>query len=102
MQVDRSSGGSVASAGDGIASAGDNGAAAAGSGSGGDDASGDEDSADSAGSAPGETVGGTNVLIDTSRVAAGQQQIDTPVTSGGNSSLWFGEDGLAETPGGDR
>jgi hypothetical protein len=37
-----------------------------------------------------------NVLIDTNAIASSAApQIDTPVTSSGNTSLWIGEDGLS-------
>jgi len=112
LRTTRVAGGSVASggaldAGGGAGGAGDNGVAgadnAASGDSGGDaaaDAAGDDESADSG--APGSSGGGGNGLIDMSRVGAGGQQIDAPVTSGGNSSLWSGEDGLGETPGGNQ
>jgi hypothetical protein len=37
-----------------------------------------------------------NLLIDTNNIGKTQQQIDTPVTSSGNTSLWSGEDGLSD------
>ena len=65
------------------------------------DEGGDEESSESASSGgSGGAVSGANVLVDTSNIGSTGQQIDTPVTSSGNSSLWSGEDGLGETPGG--
>jgi len=64
---------------------------------------GDEDSGEaSAATASGEAVGNPNVLIDTSTVGNSAAQIDTPVISGGNSSLWQGADGVGDTPGGNQ
>lgn len=106
-----SSGGSGSGSSGSDSGSGDSGAAstAAGSGGGADDGAGtgadeggDDDGSneDSGGTgASGNAVGGANVLIDTSRVGAGTQQIDTPITSGGNSSLWSGADGLGDTGG---
>ncbi|WP_255250160.1 hypothetical protein [Rhizorhabdus dicambivorans] len=42
------------------------------------------------------------MLIDTSTVAGAAQQIDTPIISSGNSSLWQGADGVGDTPGGNE
>jgi filamentous hemagglutinin family protein len=64
----------------------------AGGGSGGDD---DEGGGET--EAKGNGGGGAkpNVLIDTNAIASNAgPQIDTPVTSSGNTSLWIGEDGL--------
>ena len=102
----RTAGGSVGSGGsdDGsnVGSASAAASASAGSDEGGDtaDEGGDEDSSeDSGGSgASGGAVGGANVLIDTSRVGPGGQ-IDTPITSAGNSSLWIGADGVGDANG---
>lgn len=119
----RTAGGSVSSASSGSAGGGDSGGGSgSGSGStsnaskssastddsGGDstaDEGGDEEessSEDSGSGASGGAVGGANVLIDTSRVNAGAPQIDTPITSAGNSSLWSGADGLGDGPGGNE
>lgn len=57
------------------------------------------DAEESAAAPSGEAGSG---LIDTRNVGADPSKIDTPVTSSGNSSLWIGEDGLGETPGGDN
>ncbi|KRB79305.1 hypothetical protein ASE00_19515 [Sphingomonas sp. Root710] len=65
---------------------------------GGDDDGSNEESGGSSGGS-GNAVGGANVLIDTSRVGTGPQQIDTPIAGGGNSSLWSGADGLGDTGG---
>jgi hypothetical protein len=116
----RVAGGSISSSSDAGADAGGGGDSAGGSASdaaasssttasaddsGGDSAAdegGDEESSESASSGGSGSVGGANVLVDTSNIGSGGQQIDTPVTSSGNSSLWSGEDGLGETPGGDQ
>lgn len=109
-------GGGSGGSGSGGSGSGDSGSAgaAAGSGGGADDGAGtgadeggdDDSNEDSGGTgASGNAVGGANVLIDTSRVGAGTQQIDTPITSGGNSSLWSGADGLGDIsdgPGGNQ
>ena len=58
------------------------------------DEGGDDESADSGSQGSGAGAGNPNVLVDTSNVGSTTQQIDTPVTSSGNSSLWSGEDGL--------
>jgi len=111
-----SSGGSASGSGGADAGGSDSGGSASGSsdsgtaaasaaaddGSGGDSAAdegGDEESGEDSGAPASGNVAGANVLIDMSRVGAGGQQIDTPVTSSGNSSLWSGEDGLGELGG---
>ncbi len=40
--------------------------------------------------------GNPNLLIDTTTVASTGQQIDVPVFSAGNSSLWLGADGFSD------
>jgi len=60
---------------------------------------GDADDSESGSAPSGEAGSG---LIDTRNVGADPSKIDTPVTSSGNSSLWIGEDGLGEKPGGDE
>lgn len=90
--------GSASGSGSSSAAADDSGGSAA-------DEGGDEDSSEDSGGgtgASGGSVGGANVLIDTSRVNAGAPQIDTPITSAGNSSLWSGADGLGDGPGGNE
>ena len=63
---------------------------------GGDEESSEEATTESGGAA----VGNPNVLVDTSGVAGAAPQIDTPITSTGNSSLWSGADGLGGDIGG--
>ncbi|ABQ69538.1 filamentous haemagglutinin family outer membrane protein [Rhizorhabdus wittichii RW1] len=67
----------------------------------GDDEGGDGDGSDDAGgsTSSGGSVGGPNLLIDTSNIGSDATQIDTPVLSSGNSSLWPGADGLTDTGG---
>ncbi|MFC0306291.1 beta strand repeat-containing protein [Rhizorhabdus histidinilytica] len=79
---------STGASGDSTGSAGD-----------GDDEGGD--GSDDAGSSTsgGGSVGGPNLLIDTSNIGSDATQIDTPVLSSGNSSLWPGADGLTDTGG---
>ena len=72
---------------------------AGGSGSGSESAAEEAGDAEESASAPSGEAG--SGLIDTRNVGADPSKIDTPVTSSGNSSLWIGEDGLGETPGGD-
>jgi len=61
---------------------------------GGDEESGEKGAVESAG-AP---VANPNVVVDLSSVTGTPAQIDTPIMSGGNSSLWQGADGV-DTPG---
>ena len=67
-----------------------------------DDGGDAEDDGGATATASGGNVGNPNALIDTSRVNSGGAQIDTAVTSAGNSSLWSGADGIGDTPGGDQ
>jgi len=103
----RVAGGSVATDanGSGAADAGSaaaTGAASSGSGSGdGADSStadegGDEESSDSGSSSGSTQMAGPNVLIDTSTIGSSSVEIDTPITSSGNASLWPGADGLTD------
>jgi hypothetical protein len=71
----------------------DGGGSGGGSGGGGDE---DEGGGDGKTAAKGNGGGAKpNVLIDTNAIASSAApQIDTPVTSSGNTSLWIGEDGL--------
>jgi filamentous hemagglutinin family protein len=65
----------------------------AGAGGGGDDDEGGGEKTEAKGNGGGAAK--PNVLIDTNAIASGTApQIDTPVTSSGNTSLWIGEDGL--------
>jgi hypothetical protein len=81
----------------GGAASGDSGSGGSSGGGGDDDSEGDSD----AGSGGGKTAtANPNVLIDTSSIGqTANTQIDTPVTSSGNTSLWSGEDGLAGATG---
>ncbi|MCZ4343206.1 hypothetical protein O4H52_16435 [Sphingomonadaceae bacterium G21617-S1] len=62
------------------------------------DEGGDEESSDVAGTASGGAVTGPNVLIDMSRVGSSGAEVDTPIISSGNSSLWPGADGVGDPP----
>lgn len=104
----RVAGGSVATdaTGNGTGDAGGSATAAAtssgsGSGDSGDssaaDEGGDEESSDSSGSGGSSQMAGPNVLIDTSTIGSTAVEIDTPITSGGNASLWPGADGLNDS-----
>lgn len=104
----RVAGGSVATdaTGNGTGDAGGSATAAAtssasGSGDSGDssaaDEGGDEESSDSSSSGGSSQMAGPNVLIDTSTIGSTSVEIDTPITSGGNASLWPGADGLNDS-----
>ena len=65
----------------------------------GQDDGGDEEPGAEPAQAAGGGGGNPNVLIDTSRITSSQAQIDTPIMSGANTSLWQGADGLLDGDG---
>lgn len=102
-------GGGTTSSSSSSSSGGDSGGGSSGGGGGGDSggggaSGGDEGGDDSGGGGEKSSAGGGNaagamhgnLLIDTNNIGSTQQQIDTPVTSSGNTSLWSGEDGLSD------
>lgn len=104
----RISGGSVANDasgnGESLATA-SSGTTATGSSESGDaaaDDGGDEEASDTAGSGGSTQMAGPNVLIDTSTIGSAAVEIDTPITSSGNASLWPGADGLTDSLNADR
>lgn len=73
----------------------DGSSSASGSGGGSDSAEVADEGGDADDGQPAARASGNpNLVVDLSRVSAPPSQIEVPITSGGNSSLWLGADGI--------